>query len=515
MMLATELNAVEAELSSLRTYIDQWAILPASHGADASQTNDASQTSQQIAQRGRGSIVDLDTLYRSQLAELHRRVDHAARLVPHQPGRHVVYTAHALTELEPRTEHPLHPLELIILDDRILLAPRKSTSATTKPAADRCFLLADCKVVDVEHSPRAPHAISIARASQQTLIACPNADEKRAILAAFKKVAIELIGRKRAKQALEANQRKSLHPSAFLNPMAAAAANDLEEVRSMNSSAYALLTADEQTSTSKGSMRWIEEFADELSTFLALQQYDQVVAKIETGSHLLPSLASDAVASAALRLRISAVTDQLTAALVQQLSDPDIRKTKVITLSALLLRLGKGDLALRSFLSARSHALEIHLASLSSQKADLKVYVTCLALITFTVIRHSTAWCLAAFEENAMASGLMQWAGTEMEKFASLFAEHAYAPHVSSQAAEEALEIVWLQAKKVSTPDFDFMALSDPTIEPRRLWHGLAVHTRTSLDRRHFLRRSSPAKPTRRHASAHKGGRQTERPQTI
>lgn len=107
-----------------------------------------------------------------------------------------------------------------------------------------------------------------------------------------------------------------------------------------------------------------------------------------------------------LAAKLSPLKTQLTSALLQTLSIPSNRKSVIVQIITLLLRLGAGAAARNTFLTARSDVLHTAIRAITFE-GSVGMYVTDLAIVVFTVIKHTADWFLASFKENEVASGTL------------------------------------------------------------------------------------------------------------
>lgn len=102
--------------------------------------------------------------------------------------------------------------------------------------------------------------------------------------------------------------------------------------------------------------------------------------------------------------RLSQLTPNLIKQLCYDLSSPTIRKTSAAYLVQLLIRLDQADEARDTFLNARQNLLLKRVRSIKFE-GDISLYVSELAVVTFTIIKHTSEWFMAAFKESRLASG--------------------------------------------------------------------------------------------------------------
>jgi len=116
------------------------------------------------------------------------------------------------------------------------------------------------------------------------------------------------------------------------------------------------------------------------------------------------SVASNAAAKNLLEARLEQLQPQLISQIAHDLSSPEIRKTTTSHLVSLLMRLDRADLARETFLTARREIMLKRVRAIKCE-GDISAYISELAIVCFTVIRHTSDWFMTAFKENRMASG--------------------------------------------------------------------------------------------------------------
>lgn len=105
----------------------------------------------------------------------------------------------------------------------------------------------------------------------------------------------------------------------------------------------------------------------------------------------------------ALVAKLTPLKGSLTAALLQALSQPSNRKSNVVQLISLLSRLNAGAAARSTFLAARSDVMRKHVRMITFE-GDVCAYISHLAIVIFTGIKHTADWFLASFKENEVSS---------------------------------------------------------------------------------------------------------------
>lgn len=105
----------------------------------------------------------------------------------------------------------------------------------------------------------------------------------------------------------------------------------------------------------------------------------------------------------ALAAKLAPLKTSLTAALLQSLSLPSNRKSHIVQLIGLLSRLKAGAAARSTFLAARADMMRKRVRTITFE-GDITTYISDLATVVFTGIKHTADWFLASFKENEAAS---------------------------------------------------------------------------------------------------------------
>lgn len=181
----------------------------------------------------RNSIADLATLYKSQLSALWEGVEGAQKFVPYVPGRHIITEAASFIELHAATYKPKQPVHLFLLNDAMLVSVKKrrgpGIGGAVRLVAERCFNLSEIVVVDLKDGGGEfsfslcivaliltlvlyidlQNAVKIKRGKETIIFRTDKPEDKKMLLLAFKKVAEELMNKKRKEMLSEAEARKA------------------------------------------------------------------------------------------------------------------------------------------------------------------------------------------------------------------------------------------------------------------------------------------------------------------
>ncbi|KAG9081273.1 exocyst complex component exo84 [Ceratobasidium sp. 370] len=166
--------------------------------------------------------------------------------------------------------------------------------------------------------------------------------------------------------------------------------------------------------------QWINNFTDDLTVAVALQDWDEAVDLMVKGQaklNMIPGLSS----------KLNPLTEQLIADLLGAIADPAQRRSSTIKLVSHIMRLGPDALvrARDTFLDARAALMRKRVRAIRFE-GDARSYIKELALVVFTSIKHTADWYLASFKDIEMASGLIRWAKGQVEAFAKMFCIQVY-----------------------------------------------------------------------------------------
>lgn len=122
------------------------------------------------------------------------------------------------------------------------------------------------------------------------------------------------------------------------------------------------------------------------------------------GNDLHKSVASNPSAQSLLRIRLDQLQPDLVHQISHDLASLEMRKTSACRLISILVRLDRSELARDVFLKARREVMLRRVRAIKAE-GDISIYISELAIVCFTVIRHTSDWYMTAFKENRMASG--------------------------------------------------------------------------------------------------------------
>lgn len=173
--------------------------------------------------------------------------------------------------------------------------------------------------------------------------------------------------------------------------------------------------------TQQKDLRWVSDFVDKLAVAIALREWEEAVSLVEQGRErlgwttclsfkltcydpVLGQTVTQAPASTLLPPRLQPLKASLTSDLLAAISDPSNRKQSIVKITSYLTRLGAGIAARDAFLSTRGELMRKR-ARMIRFEGNIALYISELALVTFTGVKHTCEWYLASFREHDMASG--------------------------------------------------------------------------------------------------------------
>lgn len=238
-VVSKEIATLENTMMDLKELLNEWKTVPTllslrgdSHtghtGDTVSSGGSSSLKTMDVLERRktvRNSVLDLQTLYKSQLQDLWSRISGSQKFLHLAPGRHLVCEASNFVELNPATYKVKSSVELFLFTDLLLVASKRRKRADddlrggasgnaghdqSKLVAERCFNLTEVIVVDMKDSGGLTNAFKIKRGKETFIFRTNFADDKKGLLRAFRGVADELSQKKRKESEQEQERRKSV-----------------------------------------------------------------------------------------------------------------------------------------------------------------------------------------------------------------------------------------------------------------------------------------------------------------
>ncbi|KAK4699025.1 exocyst complex component 8, partial [Phenoliferia sp. Uapishka_3] len=438
-VISKEISTLENEMLELKSVLEEWRAVPESleggWGVDDLLIGGSSGPNRRTQ---RNSLADLATLYKSQLSALWEGVEGSQKLLPYVPGRHLISESASFIELNSATYKPKQHVHLFLLNDTMLVSVKKrrgtAVGGKVRLVAERCFNLSEIVVVDLKDGGDLTNAVKIKRGKETIIFRTDKSEDKKVLLMAFKKVAEELMNKKRKEMLSEAEARKG-------DPGTLRSAR-FDYDGSLPSSGFSpteMLGFGKDDPTGKD-LSWIGDYSDELSVSIAMRMFEEAVVLVEKGKTIIPHLVEDPHASVMFREKLDQRSTELVSALLQDLSDHSIRKSGVIRTTSWLLRLGQGEKARETFLAGRGTLVRKRARQIKFE-GDISMYISELAMVCFTLIKNSCEWYMAAFKDNRMASGFVRWASEQVEIYAEMFRRQVYGADQDGNVIAESLEV--------------------------------------------------------------------------
>lgn len=501
--ISKEIATLENDMLELKELLSEWKQLPqALELDDSAHTASFSDFSRAkgSGKANRNSTIDLQQIYRAQITSLWEGIEGSQKFLPYVPGRHLIAEASSFTELNAATYKPQQSVALFLLDDLLLIASRKKRQMSSKVrlVAERCFSLAEIVVIDLKDGGDLTNAIKIKRARESFVYRTDRAEDKRALLNAFRRVAEELAKKRRNESeygaAAEARKREStllssppvahhqfdaltlgttdsssshrqLYDGGLLTPIGEDGPTSSEGGGEAGVMAAAAASA---ATERKDPGRWNNDFADELSVCIALREWEQAVTLIEKGRAVLSTYSSPNDASSLdLSSKLSARTAELVAAISSDFLRQHLKRSSVTRNASYLLRLDQGEKARQLFLDARTELLKKRTRQIKFE-GDTGLYISELGMVHFTLIKNTSEWYMSAFKDGRMASGFVQWAWERVEEYAELFRRQVYGAEEEREeesVVREVKEISLRLAGQLKEVGLDFSYLLEQLLE--------------------------------------------------
>ncbi|KAL5519398.1 EXO84 [Sanghuangporus vaninii] len=447
MMISKEVSTLENDLLELKASLSEWKSMPSLlHIDDTATVADRRRTQ-------RSSVADLRVLYASQMQTLHAQIEGSSKFVPATPGRHIVTQMEGIYSLNPATYKVEHAVKFVLLDDAVLVARKRARRTADRPnlVAERCWPLNDILVLDTKDTATMTNVFKIRNNKETYVYRCDLSGDKKMLLAQFRQVAEELAARKRKEREGEHERRKTLWVGGGGDRRSFAFDVDATAAEWMNELALHSGLGGAQEKSDKDAL-WVGELTDNLTVAIALREWDKAVALVEEGEVKKST-------TTLLESKLKMLRSSLTSSLLSAISDPSNRKSTVVHLTSLLLRLHAGPAARKAFLTSRA-ALTRQRVRMIRFEGHVQMYISDLATVVFTGIKHTADWFLASFKENDATSSFVEWAKTQISLYADMFRKQVFSSDVDEETVRECIATTHAQNKKLLQEfglDFHFL----------------------------------------------------------
>ncbi|EEP79869.1 conserved hypothetical protein [Uncinocarpus reesii 1704] len=364
--LKDEMTTLRGLMSELTTALGQASATSGSNGA-------LDELAAGRRRANRSSVANLESMWNTQLQTLWKTVERSQKFLPAIPGRHIVLESGHWIELDSATWKPRRPVHIVLLNDHLLIAAKKrkrvdpntqsnsKAPAPTKLVAEECWPLQDIDLIDLganidgesldEAGERAvPNAVNIRFGPKSFTYRTDqrNVRAKTDLVMTFRKTIEEL--------------RKGLRTEA---EAAAAKSSELLGGRQSLSRRSEMFDSDSRDKLDilidvdgkQQNMKWVDGQLDELDINIALQLFEEAVARVEKLRKLAKSLRANPTAQEVINSKIDLRAGKLAEVLLRALVDTHsfLNATKMNV--SWLTRLGFDDRAREAYLRARTEVM--------------------------------------------------------------------------------------------------------------------------------------------------------------
>jgi len=260
---------------------------------------------------------------------------------------------------------------LILLNDHLLVAterkqleggsqdatdPKSKQSSHIQLVADRCWPLQEVEMTDISvrqghggsgrrgSRPYASNAVNVKVGSESFTYASSNdPEDKNTLVGKYRKALADL-----QKTFIDGDQPLERNGSINHGHSASRNGNSTEEPSaSRKSTIFVDVDGKQQT------VRWVENQADELDIDIALQRFDEAVARVETLQQIAQTNKSNSVIQTLFNGRVTERTALLVEALIRQMADTSSFASTTQQYATWLTKLGFERRASEAYLEAR------------------------------------------------------------------------------------------------------------------------------------------------------------------
>ncbi|KAK5132312.1 hypothetical protein LTR08_009220 [Meristemomyces frigidus] len=496
--LKTEMRALRTLMTDLTGALGH-AATAAGHSENGGVTPTSAMSLADRKRANRSSVANLEALWSTHLQTLWKRVEGSQKYLPALPSRHVIVESQRWVELNAATWKPRRRVCLVLLNDHLLVASEKKRNdllpgaqnangggagsrmsmyvpnattnspgaassqqgnATTALVTERCWPLQDVSLADIstrqsstvghnsssrEHANIA-NALNIRAGNESLTYATSDSGEKAGLLVAFRKAQEDL----RKQLAAEHGEReRKLDEIALLTGrdprlLKKAAKDEVEAAKIANGEAGAgvsrsnsiLIDVEGRTQ----SLRWVEAQIDGLDIDIALQHFEDAVAKIEKLRKLARGIKGNATAQEFVMAKVDERAEKLAGSVARQLALTSASTERTKVGANQLIRLGYEALARTTYLSSRTEIIRLRTRALPFT-GPLTPYLHALAFTTFTLISHTFKTFNVSFPP-AMGSAVVRWAKERVEEFNGVLGRQLEGVGRESEGWGEGLEVV-------------------------------------------------------------------------
>lgn len=386
-------------------------------------------------------------------------------------------------------------MALVLLNDHLLVASEKKrpieassqgkgnrvsvynpgAQSQTTLVADRCWPLHEVSLADIStrssnavgHSntrenKNIANAINIRAGNESLTYATGDSTDKAGLIVAFRKAQED---QRKQVAAEHAQRERNLDEIAMLTGRdprllkKAAAATEKEQaddpkLGGLSRSNSVLVDADGRTQ----SIRWVESQIDGLDIDIALQRFEEAVAKVEKLRKMARGIKGNVTAQEIIQAKVNERASKLANSVARQLAQTSNGMDSTREKVSWLLRLGFDELARNTYLSSRTETIRVRTRQLPFTGA-LEPYVQALAFTTFTLLLHTFRTFTQSFPAGN-GSAVVRWAKERVDEFNGALERQLSSVDRSSDVWAVCIQTVKEQAVVLSEVGVDFTVLA-------------------------------------------------------
>ncbi|CAK3875456.1 Exocyst complex component exo84 [Lecanosticta acicola] len=494
--ISKEADKLKSEMRTLRTLMSELTgalgHATSAAGADINTTSTLSLADRKRANRS--SVANLEAMWSTHLQTLWKRVEGSQKYLPALPGRHIILESQRWVELNAATWKPRRRVALVLLNDHLLVATEKKRAVDAAPAgqgnrmsmynpggqsqttlvADRCWPLHDVSLADIstrsstsmgqstsKENKAISNAINVRAGNESFTYATSDSADKAGLIVAFRKaqedqrkqLAAEHAGREKKLDELAAFTGRD--PRSLKK--AAAAGNEQQgedgKLGGLSRSNSVLVDADGRPQ----SIRWVESQIDGLDIDIALQRFEEAVARVESLRKMARGIKGNATAQEIILVKVNERASRLANNVARQLGYASGGAERTKENVSWLLRLGFEQLARNTYLSSRTETIRMRTRQLPFTGA-LEPYLHALSYTTFTLLVHTFRTFNQSFPASS-GSAVVRWAKERVDDFNAALHRQLGTVDRDSDVWNSCIQIIEEQALALGEVGVDFKGL--------------------------------------------------------
>ncbi|KAJ4990293.1 exocyst complex component [Stagonosporopsis vannaccii] len=411
----------------------------------------------------RSSIGDLNQIRAGQLQQLYRDVEGSQKYLPPIPGRYIVWKSRRWFELDSATLKARRRVRLLLLNDHLLIAAEKKARtdvaaqrdrnrSAVEYVAQRCFPLQDVQV------SRAPEERVIIRAASESITMDTKQEDtgdKITFLSTFRKTKDDLRKSQEAQVEEKDRAQDSYNHMLSRDP---ALRNQTELLENLSdgvshNTVSTFVDIDGQTRN----IRWVETQLDELDIEIALQHFEDAVAKVEKLKTLSQNMRGNDMAKTIVTFKVNERATKLAGVLVRQLSEGNTWNGPIGQHVTWVNRLGFEDRAREAYLEARSSLVKARSRQCTFE-GNLPDYIFQISYIYFLIIKNTVSTFQTCFPQPLM-SACVKWAKEHVDHFNVILKRQLSSVEKNGETWNQCLDLAQEHAGMLREVGLDFSEL--------------------------------------------------------